>query len=657
MIARQNALRLPPRLCLLFFLSWAGCSSPESDPLASSGSNEPETVGPKSAAPEVIVQEIRQTSRAIGPEEVVSDGYVSSDACQECHVETHRSWHASYHRTMTQPVDSETAPAAINGQVVEVQGKTYAFEKQGDHYSVTFPDPLLGGQVHRRRLVLMTGSHHMNVFWYESGVHGTPAQLDIVFLKQEQRWVPRDSSFLQPNHHSNVIELGTWNRTCSRCHATHPKEGYRNATQDWETKVVEHGIACEACHGQGNDHIQQHSTRAAVLLAEGQNANTQDITEADSAADQIVNPSQLSKHASADLCGQCHSVFIPDYDVLSEADYARDGNPFRPGQLLSDTGFSKVVRATEEYRNSEAFVRWSKMEDLGSTFWSDGTIRIAGREYNGLIESPCFQDGEMTCLSCHTMHPSGDQDLTDWRDDQLKPGMRGDEACLQCHDDYRDQIAEHTHHPIESSGSRCMNCHMPHTTYGLLKTIRSHRITSPSIRDSQTSDRPDACSLCHLDQSFAWVSSHLRNWYGQTGAGSSGSDAVATSVSHLLRGDAAQRAVQVAAMGWQPAQEASGTKWIEPFLLLALNDPYDAVRLLSARSMKTLPERFSLPIDPLDSASKRMTAFNESIQIMEKELNASSRPEVLIDEQGRIDFVRVRALLDQRNHRPIVLRE
>jgi len=204
-----------------------------------------------------------------------------------------------------------------------------------------------------------------------------------------------------------------------------------------------------------------------------------------------------------------------------------------------------------------------------------------------------------------------------------------------------------------------MNCHMPHTTYGLLKTIRSHRITSPSIRDTQTSDRPDACSLCHLDQSFAWVSDHLEQWYGQTGnrPSASGQNPIATSVNHLLRGDAAQRAVQVAAMGWRPAQEASGTRWMEPYLLLALNDPYDAVRLLAARSIETLPDRISLPIDPLDPAPKRMAAFNESIQLIEKELKLDSRPELLIDENGRIDFARVRALLDQRNHRPIVLRE
>ena len=26
------------------------------------------------------------------------------------------------------------------------------------------------------------------------------------------------------------------------------------------------------------------------------------------------------------------------------------------------------------------------------SFWSDGMVRVSGREYNGLIDSPCFKD-------------------------------------------------------------------------------------------------------------------------------------------------------------------------------------------------------------------------------------------------------------------------
>ncbi len=27
---------------------------------------------------------------------------------------------------------------------------------------------------------------------------------------------------------------------------------------------------------------------------------------------------------------------------------------------------------------------------MTGTFWSDGMVRVSGREYNGLIDSPCY---------------------------------------------------------------------------------------------------------------------------------------------------------------------------------------------------------------------------------------------------------------------------
>ena len=69
----------------------------------------------------------------------------------------------------------------------------------------------------------------------------------------------------------------------------------------------------------------------------------------------------------------------------------------------------------------------------------DGMIRVVGREFNGLMDSPCFQQGEMSCLSCHVMHQAKDDERPrhDWTDDQLLPKMRGNEACLSCHADLK----------------------------------------------------------------------------------------------------------------------------------------------------------------------------------------------------------------------------
>ena len=484
------------------------------------------------------------------PDVELDAGFMGSGSCIECHQQQHGTWHESFHRTMTQVVNAETAPDCIRDKQVTVGNQSFKFDQDGDDFFVTFLDPLAGREQRRRKLLMMTGSHHMHVFWYQSDLVGTPGQLDIVYLLDQQQWIPRKSSFLQPPKKSKFIELGTWNRTCSRCHSTFPRERYQEDSEDWNTKVAEFGISCEACHGPAKAHVDfHHQKNAAGVSATG-------------LKDPIINPDSLDKQLSADVCGQCHSVYVPDYDVVSQQDYMRDGNPFRPGKKLKDLDFNKVVLASEGHRDDEAFTQWARHEDPAGSFWSDGMMRIAGREYNGLLESACFQQGDMSCLSCHQMHPdaSGDE-LKSWRNDQLKDAMHGNQACLQCHSEYEKDLTAHTHHAVDSQGSRCMNCHMPHTTFGLLKTIRSHQISSPTITSAKSSDRATACSLCHLDQSFPWVADKLEQWYDQKQPSESNPNAqpVSTIILHLTSGDAAQRAVAVAAMGWAPAQEASGT--------------------------------------------------------------------------------------------------
>ena len=607
----------------------------------------PEEADP--ARPNAVATTIPDEGGSRGPLDlrpiaVLSEGFAASSSCKECHPNEHQSWHASYHRTMTQVVDSETAPDAIRDKSVTMEGVRYEFEQDGDQFFVTFRDPLARGETRRRQIVLMTGSHHMHVFWYESDFKRTPGQLPIIFLK-EQGWIPRQSAFLSPPDLPKTSELGRWNQTCSKCHSTHPRQRLNRETLDWDTHVVEFGIACEACHGPGAEHVKFH-------------AANENNTNADASVDKIINPMTVSKQASADVCGRCHSIFYSDFMAMDEDEFFEHGSPFRPGQLLSESSFLHVIQAGPEDRKSEMFRRWSEGEDPHGSYWPDGMARVSGREYNGLIESACFQKGEMTCLSCHTMHPQEGQSLELWRDDQLKPGMRGDQACLQCHGEYADRISEHTHHAADSHGSRCMNCHMPHTTYGLLKSIRSHQISSPSVTTSLTTGRPSACTLCHLDQSITWTEKHLREWYDHPKIDlPKEADETSAAVLHYLKGDAGQRVLQAAAFGWPPAQEASGTKWMEPLLLVQMNDPYDAIRIISERSMTSLPGRSSFRLDVLAGYQQRSIAINDELAEMHQKQRIDPKSRVLINPEGVFDFSRAQQLIQQRDQRPIYLRE
>ena len=341
--------------------------------------------------------------------------YVGAAACQECHQEQFDAWHVSYHRSMTQVVTPETAPDVIRDRTVSVEGETYRFEQEGDRFFVRFNDPTVNWQPRRRQLVMMTGSHHMHVFWYESDFARTPAQLPIIYLRAEKQWIPRRSAFLQPPDKPISFELGRWNQTCSRCHSTNPRQGLNELTSVWDTKVSDFGIACEACHGPGRGHIAFHHKE----------------TSSDKGDDLVVNPEDLPHDKKSAVCGQCHSVHIFDFDQLSIKEFSAQGSPFRPGDSLDDSSFIRVVRATNEHWDTDVFKEFATSQHvLNGHFWPDGEVRVTGGDYSAMIESPCYQRGELSCISCHAMHEKDVARRSGWRDDQLKPGMRADTACI-----------------------------------------------------------------------------------------------------------------------------------------------------------------------------------------------------------------------------------
>ena len=160
--------------------------------------------------------------------------------------------------------------------------------------------------------------------------------------------------------------------------------------------------------------------------------------------------------------------------------------------------------------------------------------------------SACYTLGEITCASCHSMHDSDPND-------QLARDRVGDEACLQCHTQYVGRISEHTHHEEDSPGSRCYNCHMPNTTYGILQLTRSHRIDIPTAEGTATTGRPNACNLCHLDQTLEWADSRIASWYDKPKAAfDEDGRTVPTGALWLLKGDAVDRATVSWHLGMGP---------------------------------------------------------------------------------------------------------
>ena len=584
------------------------------------------------------------------PTQVSDAGYISSDACRSCHPQEYDTWHSSYHRTMTQVASAESVAPDWSG-AVEIRGETLRLERDDKGLWIALDPPAGSGQKPvRRKIVMTTGSHHMQVYWMAVGDDRRVVQLPVLYLIHEARWVPVNASYVVPPERK--WSPAVWNTSCLKCHATHPRARF-DPSGAMDTQVGEFGIACEACHGPGERHVQENQKpwRRYMLHLFG----ARDVT--------TTHPQHLPPKRSAEVCGQCHGVLMTVNRPEEMWDWTRFGSPYRPGDELATIrqhfGNGVDHPAVNDFLHKNPGY-------MSTLFWSDGMIRVTGREYNALIESPCFQhdDAErtMTCLSCHRMHQDADdpRPMRTWADEQLEQEMETNDACVQCHSDVGDTLVQHTRHQPGSGGSLCYNCHMPHTTYGLMGAIRSHQVDSPSVTASVETGRPNACNQCHLDKTLSWTSDYLKEWYDiPQPALSEDERNLAASVLWTLRGDAGQRVLMAWSLGWEAARKAAGEEWMPLYLAKLLNDPYAAVRLVAFRSLLTFAQFEDFEYDYIATAEILAAKSRQATAIWERSqpYRTDDLMQVLISPDGSLRDQLFERIFAERDNREVWLQE
>ncbi|MDF2696873.1 MAG: hypothetical protein K0S65_5256, partial [Labilithrix sp.] len=519
----------------------------------------------------------------------------------------------TFHRTMTRVATTATVRAPLDGRPLELDGHTVRLAARDGEVWATLPDPdaVIAGRPAEdatRRVILTTGSHREQAYWVAGKRRGDLRLVPFVWLVKDKAFVPRRDAFLIPP--GEPMPPVRWASSCIACHAVAGEPRHDLETDTFDTRAAELGVACEACHGPGAAHVERHRDPVARYTQR----------EAKQADPTIVHPGRLSPERSAAVCGQCHAYAFP----RDEAGWWTDGysRTFRAGDTLDA---SRTLIGHSPGRGAPVIDA-----PANAIFWPDGSVRVGGREYNGLVASPCHERGQgerkMTCLSCHAMHdgdPAG----------QIAPARAGDRGCTTCHADVR---PEHSHHAAGAVGSACVDCHMPKTSYALLSAVRSHQIDSPSVANTVRTSKPNACNLCHLDRTLAWTARWLSEWYGaavpeipeektRTAAG----------VLDGLAGDAGVRALIADALGSKEALAASRPGFQRALLEEMGRDPYAAVRFIAARSLRTVGS----------------SSVADAVRTPE-ELAA-----LALDADGRLDPARLFALLAVRDERAITIAE
>ncbi len=585
--------------------------------------------------------------------------HVTSVSCRKCHESHHDSWHRSYHRSMTREATAENVKGDFDSVSYRVKGVTSHMTREGDTFFMETLDANWADQIFRAgkqpsdfsqvplkkfRVDRLIGSH-----WLQEYLHKDPAgrygRMPLAYHIVEKRWIHMSGAFLAPDNPHFYAQFGVWNETCVYCHNT---KAQKNRTErpwplssgvNYRTEVEELGIACEACHGPGAEHVRANSNplRRFDLRRTGRPDPT------------IVNPARLTAQRSAEVCGHCHAGAVP----IPGAWENTHRDPYTPGQEL--TRFYNFFWSSPQQIALGTGTESAGDDPYDGRFWRDGTPLTTALEYQGMALSACYQNGTsgMTCLSCHSMHKSDPNH-------QVSEGMRTNQACYQCHPSYQDQLAQHTRHAAESSGSLCYNCHMPYQAYSLLDSHRSHRIEVPRVKNSVGTGKPHACNLCHLDKSLAWTQRTMSDWYGQAVESMSDEDEhISASVVLLFKGDARSRGVVAASFSRPASQEASGTSWMPEVLLRAMEDPYPAVRYLAFRALRSLPGQHDATFDYLAFPTDRELQIEKLFAEIPKLTNSDRQkyPAVPLRGEHNVDAPAISALTRLRDNTPVTINE
>lgn len=246
-------------------------------------------------------------------------------------------------------------------------------------------------------------------------------------------------------------------------------DGCHSVNYDIATKTVsEWNVGCEACHGAGSAHV-------ATPLR-----------------DNIVNPARMNHVQANDTCIRCHSQGQPL------------DNPFGGQYYDWPVGFHVGLDLADFWRLEE-----HELGEESFTHYPEGTAHKNRMQGNDFVESVMYERG-VTCFTCHDPHGSDNEAI-----------LRRDagEVCMSCHGPNAANgpraasIEEHTHHAPDSTGSQCVACHMPKIARTIADvSVSSHTFHFVTPSETDRLKIPNACNVCHADQTTEWATAALRTW-------------------------------------------------------------------------------------------------------------------------------------------------
>ena len=388
---------------------------------------------------------------------IAEDVYSGSESCKECHERFYSLWSPSHHGKAMQPINRTFLK---NDSIPE----SPEFELEGKFYQILLKDSLMAmvekteAVVSEYPVVWALGGK--NVFYFLTLLEqGKLQTIPLAYDVGKKAWYNNPESAVRHFPDGAPDEALPWrdraytfNTSCYSCHVSQLNTNYTLESDSYLTTWKEPGINCETCHGPSAEHVR-------VCRDAKEGTVPEDL--------KIIITKTFTPEQHNASCSPCHAKM----------------HPITSSYLPGDRYFDNYNLTTLEH----------------SDFYPDG--RDLGENYTMTSWSmnTCAMDGKMHCVTCHTS--SGRTRHT---------GNESNQLCLPCHQGKVENVEQHTFHKIDSEGSKCVNCHMPKTEFG--RMVRSdHSFRPPMPGATLEFGSPNACNLCHQNQTPQWASQWVKN--------------------------------------------------------------------------------------------------------------------------------------------------
>jgi hypothetical protein len=438
--------------------------------------------------------------------------YVGAEKCGECHTVIYDQWRDSPHANMTRLPSAETVVGDFDNHTWTLPPEyqllpdddipaARMYTENGDYY-MALRDPNNGQFIPFKIDYVIGYQYRQTYLTHEPG--GVLRRLPLEWSTARHEFFPYWN--LQENSTPSLVDFwaqmtsanSAWNLFCARCHTTHLTIAAKDAAHTTaETYWVDNGIACEACHGPGSQHVNYFDTNYVNRVVAFANSRLRGQPVAF-----IANPPKLTQGQDLSTCARCHG---PDISMATTEVYR-----------VYEPGYSKEGRINDLSPYFYQFPLEPGRTDQTVEVWHDGQAKGIAVLFRSFIESVCYQQAEVRCYDCHQPHANKQPTVPGI----LQPSTASNNYCLNCHGELSGQIAQHSHHEEGQPGSFCYDCHMPRHILNIAngETRWAPTHTMSSLPDPENSiqfgrdNAPNACNDCHQDETDQWAAAQLAAW-------------------------------------------------------------------------------------------------------------------------------------------------